>query len=283
MKYDYTIKYRSENHYETPVFEAYWQFLVTPENNSTQKLITEKFTTSVNARIEESVNGLGFTTSRIHCKKPFKDIVFEAEFKLTKREVNPFDFTLPLDNSLDYELLSSLPFRVEFEAYLKNTALTILPKISEDLFKFEQSKSVFENCIALNTFIHNFITFKTGVTNTNTTLPTILENKEGVCQDYTHLMCAVARVNQVPARYVSGYLHQGDGFLGDMQMHAWTELYIPEIGWVGFDSTNNLVANHNHIKVAHGKDYNDCPPLKGIVYSSGNNFTKYTVEVNHQQ
>ncbi|GLB53818.1 transglutaminase [Neptunitalea chrysea] len=283
MIYDYTIKYRSENHYETPVFEAYWQFLVTPENNETQELISENITTSVNARIESSINGLGFNTSRIHCKKPFKDIIFEVTFKLTKKEINPFDFTPSLDNALDYKLLESLLFRVEFEAYLKQTKLTTLPNLPEELFLFDKRESVFQNCLNLTHWIFDYVTFTTGVTTTETTLNTIIQNKKGVCQDFTHLMCAIARRNKVPARYVSGYLHQGNGFFGDSQMHAWVELYIPKVGWVGFDCTNNLLANHNHIKVAHGKDYDDCPPLKGIVYSSGNNFTKYTVEVTHQQ
>jgi hypothetical protein len=52
---------------------------------------------------------------------------------------------------------------------------------------------------------------------------------------------------------------------------------------MGFDPTNNLLANHNHIKVSHGKDYNDCAPLKGVVYTTGRNETKYTVDVFYQQ
>ena len=66
-------------------------------------------------------------------------------------------------------------------------------------------------------------------------------------------------------------------------MHAWSETYIPNIGWVGFDPTNNLLANDNHIKVAHGKDYNDCSPLKGVIYSQGKNKTSHSVIVSSQQ
>jgi transglutaminase-like putative cysteine protease len=62
-------------------------------------------------------------------------------------------------------------------------------------------------------------------------------------------------------------------------MHAWPECFIPNIGWVGFDPTNNILANHNHIKCAHGKDYKDCSPLKGVIYTSGKNETSYSVEV----
>jgi transglutaminase-like putative cysteine protease len=145
------------------------------------------------------------------------------------------------------------------------------------------SKSIYENLLELNHWVYIQIYFKTGVTNIDSLLNDIIENRHGVCQDFSHLFIAISRLNNVPTRYVSGYLHQGDGFFGDSQMHAWAEAFIPTIGWIGFDPTNNLLANHNHIKVSYGKDYNDCTPLKGIVYSQGKNETKYSVEVFHQQ
>jgi len=64
-------------------------------------------------------------------------------------------------------------------------------------------------------------------------------------------------------------------------MHAWAECYLPQIGWIGYDPTNNLLVSDNHIKVMHGRDYRDCAPLKGVVYLSngGSNQTTYTVSV----
>ena len=137
--------------------------------------------------------------------------------------------------------------------------------------------------IDLNSWINQFVEFKSGITNVTTTVEDIINDHCGVCQDFTHLFCAIARKNNIPTRYVSGFLNQGDGFLGDSQMHAWVEAFIPNIGWVGFDPTNNLLTNFNHIKVSHGKDYNDCSPLKGVVYSSGENSTKQSVDVSYQQ
>jgi len=66
-------------------------------------------------------------------------------------------------------------------------------------------------------------------------------------------------------------------------MHAWAEAYIPEAGWIGFDPTNDILAGDNHIKVAHGRDYQDCSPLKGIIFSPGNNRTTHSVEVMARQ
>ncbi|NNC34827.1 MAG: transglutaminase family protein, partial [Croceitalea sp.] len=168
--------------------------------------------------------------------------------------------------------------------YLYKTHFTTLPLKHRELFVFDKNASIFENLNALNhwTFLHLY--FKTGVTDVKTTLDEIIEKRHGVCQDFSHLFCALARENGVPARYVSGYLHQGNGYFGDSQMHAWAEAYIPNIGWIGFDPTNDLLAGTNHIKVAHGRDYSECSPLKGVVYSSGSNETSHTVNVSgHEQ
>lgn len=283
MKFDYTIKYSSENNYENKVFGAFWQFMVIPENNETQELTYSNFKTSVDAKVEKSINGFGFQTIRIHCKNPFDTIKFDAEFKLVKNEINPFDF-IPSENiSEDYKAIESLLFKIEHESYLITTELTKLSQKHQNIFEFDKKISITDNLTALNEWVYIKIYFKTGVTHIGTLLDDIIENRHGVCQDFSHLFIAIARKNGIPARYVSGYLHQGDGFFGDSQMHAWVEVFIPNIGWMGFDPTNNLMANHNHIKISHGQDYNDCTPIKGILYTSGKNETKYSVEVSYQQ
>ena len=107
--------------------------------------------------------------------------------------------------------------------------------------------------------------------------------KKGVCQDYAHIFIAMARANKIPARYVSGYLNQGKKFLGASFMHAWVEAYVPQLGWVGFDPTNNLLVDENFIKVSHGADYIDCTPVKGVIRrSSGETKSSYQVRVVEQ-
>lgn len=283
MQFFYTIKYSSENTYENLVYEAFWQFLVIPENNESQELISSNFKTSVDAKIEKSINGLGFKTIRIHSKTTFNSIRFDAEFKLVKKEINPFNFSPSLDIKDDYKTIDKLLFKVEHESYLTPTQLTKLSKKHQNIYVFDENISIVDNLIALNKWVFIHIYFKTDVTHIGTLLDEIIENRHGVCQDFSHLFIAISRKNGIPARYVSGYLHQGDGFFGDSQMHAWVEAFVPNVGWIGYDPTNNLLANHNHIKVCHGKDYNDCAPLKGIVYTSGKNETKYSVEVSYQE
>jgi len=283
MQFYYTIRYSSENTYENLVYEAFWQFLVIPENNESQELLSTNFKTSVDTKIEKSINGFGFNTIRIHTKNAFDIIRFDAEFKLIKKEINPFDFSPNLDISEDYKTMENLLFKIEHESFLTPTQLTKLSHNHQNIYQFDKNISIADNLLALNKWVFIHIYFKTDVTHIGTLLDEIIENRHGVCQDFSHLFIAISRKNGIPARYVSGYLHQGDGFFGDLQMHAWVEAFIPNVGWIGYDPTNNILANHNHIKVCHGKDYNDCAPLKGIVYTSGRNETKYSVEVSYQQ
>jgi hypothetical protein len=282
MQKEFTITYKAENHYENWVHDAYWQFLILPEENETQQLLEVHFSNSLHATNEFSINGYGFNTVKVHPKQQFKEISFEAIFKLSKSEVNPFDFESDLNHSKGFKQLGELEFKVGYSSYLKQTALTKITD-STSLFQFNQEKSIFQNLQELNHWVYLFLHFTVGVTDTSTTLEEVLDLKKGVCQDFTHLFCAIAKENNVPARYVSGYLNQGNGYFGDSQMHAWAEAYVPFVGWMAFDPTNNLLANTNHIKVCHGKDYDDCAPLKGVVYTEGSNKTSHLVTVTNQQ
>ena len=283
MAEEYEITYRAENSYDNWVRDAFWQFLIIPMENDDQHEVEIEFSNSLHTEVEFSINGYGFKTIRIHPKKKFKEISFEANFKFKKDEVDPYNFSLDVDNAAGYEKIKDLEFKINYERFLNFTSFTKVPKTQEQLFSFDASISIFENLQALNHWTYKHIYFKTGVTEVGTLLEDVISNRHGVCQDFTHLFCALARQNGIPARYVSGYLNQNSGFFGDSQMHAWAEAFIPQVGWKGFDPTNDILANTNHIKVCHGKDYNDCSPLRGVIYTKGKNKTSHTVKVQSQQ
>ncbi|WP_036153682.1 transglutaminase-like domain-containing protein [Maribacter forsetii] len=283
MPREFEITYNAENVYDDWVYDAHWQFLIIPVENESQYEVEIEFENSLFAYTEESINGFGFKTLRIHPKKKFKKISFEAKFKFKKKEVDPYNFYIEPDISIAYNELQDFNFKITHERFLKLTSFTILESLQEQLFKFNNSLSIFDNLEALNHWIYKYIKFTTGVTEVGTPLKDVIAKKKGVCQDFAHLFCALSRTNGVPTRYVSGYLDQESGFVGDSQMHAWVESFIPGIGWKGFDPTNNILANTNHIKVSHGKDYNDCAPLKGIIHTVGQNKTSHSVTVQSQQ
>ncbi|MEO0570563.1 MAG: transglutaminase family protein [Bacteroidota bacterium] len=283
MEHLYQIVYSARNSYEEIVKEAIWQFLILPMENESQHLVKWRFQNSLDTPYYISTSGLGFTTIRLHPKHIFSEIEFTLECELIKTELNPFDFS-PNSNLLDdYKKLDSLSFKTDNEIYLRGTPLSSLPSAHTCIFSFDKSETVFKNLQDLNHWVYHHLYFKVGVTDVTTPLKDIIDKRQGVCQDFTHLFCAIAKENGIPSRYVSGYIHQGNNFFGDLQMHAWAEALVPGIGWIGFDPTNNILVSQNHVKVCHGKDYDDCSPLRGIVYTNGANETEYLVKVQSSQ
>ena len=281
MLLEYAIVYKTENTYEDWVNGAHWQFLIIPEENDTQEYVSVTFENSLQEGHEFSSNGFNFKTIRLRPNQKFKDISFEANFKLIKKKKELPATSLSITQ--EQQEVMGIDFKALHEPFLRKTKFTTLPEQHMPLFSFSKEVSLLQNLKNLNEFVFLFLYFKTGVTTVSTTLKEVMAEKHGVCQDFTHLFCAIARKNNIPTRYVSGYLHQGSGFFGDAQMHAWAECFIPQMGWVAFDPTNNLLPDMDHIKVSHGKDYTDCAPLKGVVYTSGANTTSYMVQVSSQQ
>jgi transglutaminase-like putative cysteine protease len=121
--------------------------------------------------------------------------------------------------------------------------------------------------------------YKKGSTNAASPITEMLATGYGVCQDFTHLMIALARHLKIPARYVSGFIHpDGERYRGYTQTHAWCEMYFPSAGWVGFDPANRCVVGANFVKVALGRDFRDVPPNKGIFRGSATEIMEVGVQ-----
>lgn len=113
---------------------------------------------------------------------------------------------------------------------------------------------------ALREYVHGSLTYAKEVTSSESKLAEILKHKSGVCQDFSHLFIAVCRKFGLPARYVSGYVHQ----TGELATHAWCQIWANATeGWVDVDPTHNLFPGDNHVVTAVGRDYSDVPPNRG--------------------
>jgi len=108
----------------------------------------------------------------------------------------------------------------------------------------------------------------------------VLRNKHGVCQDFAHLMIGACRSLRLAARYVSGYVKSGPKVQGAQASHAWVSVFVPEIGWVAFDPTNNVMPAENHVTLAWGRDYGDVTPVKGVTLGGGLQTVEVEVYVN---
>jgi transglutaminase-like putative cysteine protease len=113
--------------------------------------------------------------------------------------------------------------------------------------------------------IHEQFEYRQQVTRVDSPIEDVLARREGVCQDFAHVMIAMIRRLGIPSRYVSGYLsHGAKDRSAEGATHAWIEAFLPSMGWVGFDPTNNCFASSRHIRVAIGRDYADVPPTRGV-------------------
>lgn len=115
--------------------------------------------------------------------------------------------------------------------------------------------------------IHQRFEYSPLSTRVDSPIDDALETRRGVCQDFAHIMIALVRGLGIPCRYVSGYLfQQGQDSVRsvDGATHAWVEVLMPDLGWIGFDPTNNLMTGDRHIRVAIGRDYADVPPTRGV-------------------
>ena len=132
---------------------------------------------------------------------------------------------------------------------------------------FAPGRPLFEAAQDLSQRIFNEFIYDGDSTEISTPAVQALAQRRGVCQDFAHIMIALVRQLGIPCRYVSGYLFQqgsGDVRSTEGATHAWVEALLPDLGWIGFDPTNNILAGAGHIRVAIGRDYTDVPPTRGV-------------------
>ena len=119
----------------------------------------------------------------------------------------------------------------------------------------------------LNNRLYDYFSYSPRTTRVDSPIDEAIASRQGVCQDFAHIMITLVRQLGIPCRYVSGYLYHRKGdrdrSISDAT-HAWVEALLPNLGWVGFDPTNALVAGDRHIRTALGRDYSDVPPTRGI-------------------
>ena len=149
---------------------------------------------------------------------------------------------------------------------------------------FRPGRDILEAVADLSARIYQDFEYNPGFTTIATPLTKVMEAKKGVCQDFAHIALGCLRSLGIPARYVSGYIETlppegSDALVGSAASHAWFSAFIPSLGWVDFDPTNNQIAKDQHITVAWGRDYTDVPPIKGVIFNSGDHDLSVAVDV----
>lgn len=162
--------------------------------------------------------------------------------------------------------------------YQRDTALTKPGKLTRELVKSLDPGEDLARFHQLMAEIGKRVTYTPGTTLSTTTAEQALELKTGVCQDHAHIFITAARLMGFPARYVSGYLHMEGNEL-QTATHAWAEVHVKALGWVGFDPANDICPNENYVRIGYGLDYKDACPISGMVTGISEETMKVTVEV----
>ncbi len=139
--------------------------------------------------------------------------------------------------------------------------------------------------------VHDHLDYAPGATYVGVDVNDVFVAAKGVCQDYAHLSLAMYRGLGVAARYVSGYFYAADQSRGDapedaeieVQTHAWVEVAVPGFGWLALDPTNRLAVGERHVKIGHGRDYDDVLPLRGVFHGPADHELGVSVRMTREQ
>ncbi|WP_238419327.1 transglutaminase family protein [Gordonia sp. 'Campus'] len=137
---------------------------------------------------------------------------------------------------------------------------------------FVPGRPLIEAATELTTRIFTDFAYRSGSTAISTRVDTVMTRREGVCQDFARVAIACLRSVGLAARYESGYLATDpppgkEKIFGADASHAWAAVWLPDGRWLAFDPTNDKLVDERHVTVAWGRDYDDVPPLRGVIYT----------------
>lgn len=263
----YSIRHLTRFRYAQPVSESIMETRMHPRSDTNQHCLTFSLSVSPRCRVFSYRDHQGNNVQHFDIPGEHGQLVIVGESVVEQQSFPDIPSFLSPDawgdldtliESGDYwEMLLPSTFAVPTPALIELAAKLDITRRDDPLMLVQElNKRLFE-------------TFEYVPRHTRVDSPideAILSGK-GVCQDFAHTMIALLRHVRIPARYVSGYLYRGredhDRSTPDAT-HAWVDVLLPALGWVGFDPTNNLIARHRHIRAAIGRDYADVPPTHGI-------------------
>ncbi len=167
---------------------------------------------------------------------------------------------------------------VPIPAYLASTPATEANEAIRELARSKEHLSGIEQLHALSAAVLDKVAYVIGATNEHTTAADAVRDGEGVCQDHAHVFISAARLLGLPARYVSGYMVVGENELAEAN-HAWAEAHVADLGWVGFDVSNQVSPDERYVRVATGMDVDGATPAKGVRRGLSTGAERMDVEV----
>jgi len=217
----------------------------------------------------------GNRAQRLLIERPYSELAIESRSTVQLLDTDPLSFrplrvrsTIPLV-WMPWQRQILQPFLLPPE--LPESELNELHDYAMSFVKRNDS-DLLETLLDINSSIFREYAYVQGSTTFATTPFDVYVNRRGVCQDFTNVFICLARLLGVPARYVCGYVYTGPKHQNHKQSeasHAWVQVYLPEVGWKGFDPTNGILTQTDHVRVAVGRNYVDATPTSGTIYVGG--------------
>lgn len=284
MSYYYQIHHVTRFDYDSPIRESVMEVRVRPLDENHQQCVSYELTVSPRAQIMVYRDFLGNHVNHFDIPGTHLHETITAEATVRIDPINEPPATLPASSWDQLEQLKNDPFVWE----MTQPSGFARPTAALDAFSSEVGLKRLGDPMStvrwLSTLMRDGFEYKPQTTRVDSPIDEALESRAGVCQDFAHIMIALCRGLGIPARYVSGYLyHREDNGHRDRSAvdatHAWVEVMLPGLGWVGFDPTNDVVTTDRHIRAAVGRDYADVPPTRGVYRGHAEGTISVAVEV----
>jgi transglutaminase-like putative cysteine protease len=264
----YSIRHLTKFLYSNPVSESMMETRMHPRSDHNQRCLTFHLSVSPRCRVFSYRDHLGNHVHHFDIPGQHGQLVIVAESLV---EVQP---ALPVPSFLAPDAWAELDSMIEqgdyWEMLLPSEFAVATPSLDALAEEFDVRRRDDPLMVLhqLNEQLYNHFEYVPKSTKVDSPIDLALLTHAGVCQDFAHVMITLVRSKlRIPCRYVSGYLFHGQSDHDrsvHSATHAWVEALLPQIGWVGFDPTNWLVAGDRHIRTAIGRDYSDVPPTHGI-------------------
>jgi transglutaminase-like putative cysteine protease len=276
----YKVVHRTEYHYDAVVSASYGEAHLHPRETSSQQCYVS--TLAIDPYPEsyrERRDFFGNRAAHFSIREPHQRLVVTAT-----SEVDVMDRSRIVaavgdrrwERARDATLADPSPEgRAAQQFVLASPAVPTVRAAAEyAALSFPPGRTLVEGMADLAHRLHDQFEFAPGVTTVSTTIEEVIARRAGVCQDFAHLAIAGLRSLGLATRYVSGYLETEPPpglprLVGADQSHAWVSVFVPDVGWVDLDPTNDQFANDRYVTVAWGRDYADVPPLKGVIFTRG--------------
>jgi transglutaminase-like putative cysteine protease len=278
----FKIRHITKYTYEDTVRDSANQIMLYPIKDEFQEVVQHQVIISGNPSVNIHKDYYGNEVGTFTHAHPHKALDIDSRLLVeTIHHPVPDDTSDPEAQWKEYANLKS---HLQFIDFLKQEKFDVFPEV-EQVIKQERCIQCSPLQVAkdLCTYIYTNFAYQKGITTIETTVDEIWKLRSGVCQDFAHILLVMFRLMNMPARYVSGYVCPSrDGMRGEGATHAWVEVYLPFYGWLGLDPTNNCIANETHVRLAVGKNFSDCSPVKGTYRGTSNHTLDVIVTVSYE-